>query len=50
MKIRLCKGCIDQLREYNPYIDDNGSTIPIDKLDIEVVPLKECDNYKLGKQ
>ena len=48
-KIHLCKGCINELNEYNPYIDDKGNTIPVNQLDIEVVSKEQCDNFKLTK-
>jgi hypothetical protein len=48
IKIKLCKGCINDLKDYNPYIDDKGRTIPLDELDIIEVNLKDCDNYKIG--
>ena len=48
--IKLCQGCVDDLQEYNPYIDECGNTIPVEKLDILLVhTIEECDNYKLGR-
>lgn len=47
MKIRLCKNCIEALKEYNPYIDSNGNTLPIEQLDIKEVPKQRCDNFKI---
>lgn len=46
--INLCKGCIEDLKEYNPYVDDNGVLIPLNELTINEVPLEQCDNYLLG--
>lgn len=49
--INLCKGCIEDLSQHNPYIDKKGNTIPIDDLQINVVTnIKDCDNYKIGEQ
>lgn len=47
--INLCKGCIEDLKEYNPYVDDNGVTLPLNELTINEVPIKQCDNYLLGR-
>ncbi len=33
--VHLCKGCIEDLKEYNPYI------VPIKVVE---VPIEECDN------
>ena len=35
--VHLCKDCIEDLKEYNPYI------VPIS---IVEVPVEECDNYE----
>lgn len=35
-KVHLCKGCIESLKEYNPY------TVPVDIIE---VPMRECDNF-----
>ena len=41
-----CKYCADDLKEYNPYIYDDGTTIPLNK--IKVIEVKnhdtECEN------
>lgn len=47
--LKLCKGCVEALKIYNPYIDENGHQIPIEKLDIKIVPKEKCDNSKLNK-
>lgn len=47
--INLCKGCIEDLKEYNPYIDDNGVTLSLNELTINEVPLEQCDNYLIGR-
>lgn len=47
--LKLCKGCVEALKIYNPYIDENGHQIPIEKLDIKIVPKARCDNFKIGK-
>lgn len=46
--INLCKGCIEDLKDYNPYVDDNEVSIPLNELNINEVPLEKCDNYLLG--
>lgn len=49
IKIHLCQNCVNQLKEYNPYIDDKGNIIPVNKLNIEIVSKEKCDNFKLTK-
>lgn len=39
MEVHLCEGCIDMLKEHNPY------TCPIK---IVKVPIKQCDNYTVN--
>ena len=36
LKVHLCKDCIEMLKEESPYV------VPIE---IEEVPLEQCDNY-----
>lgn len=35
-KIYLCKNCVEQLKEYNPYVDEKGETIPLIELNKEL--------------
>jgi hypothetical protein len=37
MNVKLCNGCLKELKDYNPYIVD----ISI----VKVKTIKECDNY-----
>ena len=37
-KVCLCKGCIEDLKEYNPFV------CPIENLDITLVDVENCDN------
>lgn len=48
--IELCKGCIEDLDNYNPYIYDNKETIPLDNIIISKVGVKYCNNteHNLG--
>lgn len=48
--LHLCKGCIEDLKEYNPYIDDNGNTIPIEDMEIIETDIKHCENTNLFKK
>lgn len=48
MKINLCKKCRKELEKYNPYVDENGNTIPIEELKINIVPEDKCDNYSIN--
>ena len=48
LKVKLCKGCIEDLKHYNPYIDENGNPVSIDELDIEEVSMKKCENYTVN--
>lgn len=45
IKVRLCKNCANGLKEYNPYIDKQGNTIPIENIEIKLVSVEKCDNY-----
>ena len=47
MKINLCENCRKELENYNPYVDENGSTIPVNELEINIVPEDKCDNYTI---
>lgn len=44
VEVSLCKGCIDDLEDYNPYVDANGETISIDRIIIHEVDQKHCNN------
>ena len=44
---KLCKGCIEELQNYNPYIYDDGSQIPLENLVITTVKIPECVNSNL---
>lgn len=39
MKVYLCKRCIEELKDYNPYI------VPVE---ITEVSIMKCDNYTIG--
>ena len=39
MKVKLCAGCIKDLKDYNPY------TVPIEI--IKVRAIKDCDNFNI---
>ena len=41
-----CKNCIDDLKEYNPYVDKNGKTIPLSMIEIIEVDKEFCENYE----
>ena len=45
LKLNLCKNCIEDLKNYNPYVDKDGRLIMIEELDITEVPTEECINY-----
>lgn len=49
--IKLCRGCVEALNDYNPYVDDTGQTIPIEELQIVIVDkIQRCDNYKIVRR
>ena len=29
-----CKSCIEDLKEYNPYVDKEGKKIPLDRIEV----------------
>lgn len=37
--VHLCKGCMEMLKEYNPYLD---------VVAIITVPIEKCDNYTVN--
>ena len=39
LKVHLCKNCIEELKEYNPYTTE---------IEIEEVPVEKCDNYTVN--
>ena len=45
LKIDLCKGCAEMLKEYNPYVTPDGQPIPRKLIEINIVPSEKCDNY-----
>jgi hypothetical protein len=44
--LRLCKGCNKELKNYNPYIYEDGSPVPLENIITIEVPVKECFNYE----
>jgi hypothetical protein len=49
LRINLCEGCADMLDEYNPYITPDGDPIPRELIEVNIVPIKQCDNYLITK-
>lgn len=47
--IPLCKGCIKDLEEYNPYVDSEGHTIPLNRILVKEVPQSQCENTIIVK-
>ncbi len=47
LKLNLCQGCKDELKNHNPYIDSKGNTINIKDMEITIVPIAQCDNSNL---
>ena len=43
-----CKGCIEDLKEYNPYVDAEGKTIPLDRIEAIEVPKEFCENSEIN--
>lgn len=39
-----CKNCIEDLKEYNPYINENGEGIPLENVICIEVPYEKCEN------
>ena len=43
-----CKGCIEDLKEYNPYVDAEGKPIPLDRIEVVEVPKEFCENSEIN--
>lgn len=43
-----CKSCIEDLKEYNPYADAKGNTIPVDRIEVIEVPKEFCENAEIN--
>lgn len=39
-----CGECADDLKEYNPYIFEDGTPIPLEDIEVVVVPGNYCEN------
>lgn len=39
-----CEGCAEDLKEYNPYIFEDGTRIPLEDIEVIVVPHEFCEN------
>lgn len=49
IEIELCAGCIEDLKEYNPYIDSKGNTIPLERIHPIEVDIAHCHNTLITK-
>lgn len=49
IEIPLCKGCIEDLQEYNPYIDSEGRDIPLERIHPIEVDIEHCENTIITK-
>lgn len=45
LHVCLCKKCVKDLQEYNPWVDKDGMPLSIDDLEIEEVEKGRCVNY-----
>ena len=43
-----CKGCIEDLKEYNPYVYYNGEQIPLNRIEVIKVPYEFCENTEIN--
>ncbi len=43
-----CKGCIEDLKGYNPYVDAKGNPIPLDRIEVIEVPKEFCENAEIN--
>lgn len=43
-----CEECIKDLQEYNPYVYENGETIPLEKIEVIKVDMHLCENNALN--
>lgn len=48
LELNLCKNCAEDLKSYNPYVDKEGNTIPLDQIKINIVPTEQCRNYEVN--
>lgn len=39
-----CEGCALDLEDYNPYVYDDGRSIPLDKIKVVLVDNEYCEN------
>ena len=44
MVVFRCKGCIEDLQEYNPYINKSGEPIALENIICVEVPMEICEN------
>ena len=43
-----CKGCIENLKKHNPYVDKAGNTIPLDRIEVIEVEKDFCEYAELN--
>ena len=46
--IELCEGCVKDLKEYNPYIYENGDSVPLERIKPIEVALADCCNCEVN--
>lgn len=45
-KVKLCEGCVTELKNHFPYLYPDGTPMKRDDLIIEVVDSTDCDNHE----
>jgi hypothetical protein len=45
-KIKLCRGCIEDLDNYFPYLYPDGEPMKRKDLEIEEVSIGDCNNFE----
>ena len=43
--VELCKECIDNLKEHNPYTHEDNSPVSLDEMILIKVDVKDCNNH-----
>lgn len=45
LHVCLCSECAQDLKTYNPYVDESGKPLSLDEIEVEEVIREKCKNY-----
>lgn len=48
LHVCLCSYCINDLKNYNPYVDKNNIPLSLDQIEIEEVNMEKCYNCTIN--